>query len=111
MRAHLLVAGPAGRAFTALCERENTDPIARTPSIDAVADNNDSPAELVSGNGARREQFRHLPEVQVRAADPAVGDLDQRLSRARLGRRTFDRDQAAVLGHLYRVHVRTYRTT
>ena len=49
----------------------------------AVAERDDAAAELVAGDRAGREQLGHVAEVQVRAADPAVGDLDQRLARGR----------------------------
>ena len=55
-------------------------------------------------DGAGREQLGNLAEVQIRAADPAIGDLHDHLARTwvRLGLR--NRHEAAILGDFDQTH-------
>ena len=76
---------PRGRrSHSPHCANGSThDAVARRPALDALAERRDAAAELVPGDRPGREQRGDVAEVQVRAADAAVGDVEQRLRPAR----------------------------
>ena len=102
--AHLLGARAARRALAALGERQDADTIAGAPARDALADCRDGAGELVTRHGPGREQRRDIAEVEVRAADPAAGDIDCDLPRAGRGRRALDDPQQPILADFDRAH-------
>ena len=96
----LFLAGAAKLALAALGERQHRDPLAESPRRQPIAELDYAAAELVAGDGPRGKQLGDVAEVQVRPADPAVGDLDQRLTDAGPCGGTLDCDQPAILGDL-----------
>ena len=102
--ADLLAPAPARGALPALREREDARAIARSPPRHALPHRADRSRHLVPRHRSRREQRGDVAEVQVRAADPAVGDVERDLAGAGLRPGPLDDQQRTILGDLDGAH-------
>ena len=69
----------ASSAVSARLDRQHDDLLAYHPAGDGRSKSGDLPAGLVTDRGWRFDPSVHVPEenMEIRAADPGVGDVDQ----------------------------------
>ena len=104
--ADVAVAGGAGGAIAARVERTHGDAVARAPARHSAAHAGDGARHFVAHHVRQGQTVRHgaVKEMQVGAADAAIGNADLHLPGARLHGHAFAHAQCPIAFEEYRLH-------